>query len=311
MSETETITANVEPADVQSTPTSEAVGQAPASTTSGSQASPSTEALPDLPEPAVTLPTTGDEDLDEAIYATRLLTALVVGGVIEGGNQLVTRLKRYEEELQRQKAEVIAAGEVQVVDPEDEYDRLRYAMVGLVFDLQTRVGRSISLAAQLTDSTLETADKVSEPFRNFFLFRPVTKRLEKRYNQLIERGRDSLTYWIDLGREIEPESRMLATLTYQEIVDEFISALADNQEIRALVAQQGISLAAGVRDEVRERTVTVDNIVEDLARRILRRQPREELPAPPPEVQRWAGMSPANLREMQHDELDNESNASQ
>ena len=81
----------------------------------------------------------------------------------------------------------------------------------------------------------------------------------------------------------------MASFTYDEIVDEFINRLADNPEVQELVAQQSLSLAAGVRDEVRERTVTSDNVLEDIARRILRREPRPELPEPPPEVRRWAG----------------------
>jgi hypothetical protein len=93
-------------------------------------------------------------------------------------------------------------------------------------------------------------------------------------------------------------------MTYEEIVDEFITKLADNPELQELVAQQSISLAAGVRDEVRERTVTSDNVLEDIARRILRRQPRPELAEPPPEVQRWAGISPDDVRELEREQFD-------
>ena len=39
---------------------------------------------------------------------------------------------------------------------------------------------------------------------------------------------------------------------------------------------------------MRERTVSADNVFEMIARSILRRTPREELPEPPPEVQRRA-----------------------
>ena len=80
-------------------------------------------------------------------------------------------------------------------------------------------------------------------------------------------------------------------MTYQQIIDEFINQLAENPELQELVTQQSLGLASEARDEVRERTVTADNIMENLVRRILRRTPRAELPEPPPEVQRWANMT--------------------
>ena len=234
-------------------------------------------------------------DMQDSIEAIRLLTALAVGGTIEGADQLVTRLREYEQEL-----EVLAAAEAaqraargqlgEVLPDEDELDRLRFAMVGFIFDAQARLGQGIYSAARLADSTLETAGNVSKPFRNFFLFRPVTSRVEKRVDGLVAYGRESIDRWTATGRDLEPRSRALATRTYEEIVAEIINMLAENEEIKDLVASQGISLVEEVRDNVRGRTVTGDSVIEDLARRILRRTPREDLPEPPAEVQRWAGI---------------------
>ena len=236
-------------------------------------------------------------EVQESIEAIRLLTALLVGGAIEGADQLVTRLRKYEQEL-----ELLAAAEAaqraaqgqQRPDPstaEDELDRLRYTIVGFVFEAQNRLGRGIYSAARVTDSSLETANNLTRPFRNFFLFRPITSRIEERIENLVEYGRESLDRWAASGRELEPRSRDLATRTYEEIVDEFINMLAENEEIKELVATQSIGLVQEVRDNVRGRTVTGDSVVEDLVRRVLRRSPREDLPEPPPEVQRWAGVN--------------------
>lgn len=59
-------------------------------------------------------------------------------------------------------------------------------------------------------------------------------------------------------------------------------------EVQALVQGQSISLAGQMRDEMRERTVTGDSVVDAIVRSILRLKPREELPPPPAEVQRRA-----------------------
>jgi hypothetical protein len=58
--------------------------------------------------------------------------------------------------------------------------------------------------------------------------------------------------------------------------------------VQALVQGQSLSLAGQLRDEVRERTVTGDSLVDSIVRSILRMKPREELPPPPEEVQRRA-----------------------
>jgi hypothetical protein len=54
--------------------------------------------------------------------------------------------------------------------------------------------------------------------------------------------------------------------------------------VQTLLQGQSLSLAAQVRDEVRERTVTADDVVDMLVRKLLRLKPREELPPPPANV---------------------------
>ena len=44
--------------------------------------------------------------------------------------------------------------------------------------------------------------------------------------------------------------------------------------------------------------------LEDIARRILRREPRPQLAEPPPEVQRWAGISPEDFKELEKEQID-------
>jgi hypothetical protein len=234
---------------------------------------------------------------EEAIYTIRLLTAVAVGGVVEGTDQLVTRLKRYEEKLKQAAAEGGEDGDVDL--DEDELDRLRYATIGLIFETQNMLGRSLELAVKAAGTGVAVTEKIAGPFWDFFLFRPFTKRVEKRFDNMSERGQDSLSRWIAIGREVEPRGRNLAIYTYDEIIGEFIDRLAESPEVRELVTQQSLSLAAGVRDEVRERTVTSDNVLEDIARRILRREPRTALPEPPPQVQRWAGISPEEFRDLE------------
>lgn len=75
----------------------------------------------------------------------------------------------------------------------------------------------------------------------------------------------------------------------QEAGDEYIDYLNQSPAaVQALVQGQSISMASDIRDEVRERTVTADNVVDMIVRNVLRLKPAEELPLPPSQVQRRA-----------------------
>jgi len=63
-----------------------------------------------------------------------------------------------------------------------------------------------------------------------------------------------------------------------------IDHLAENPEIRELVAQQSMGMAEDIVDGVRARTVSADTLIERVVRGLLNRPPREQLPAPNEEV---------------------------
>jgi len=86
--------------------------------------------------------------------------------------------------------------------------------------------------------------------------------------------------------------------------DGYINYLNKNPEnVQDLLAGQSTGLATELVEEVRERTVSADNVFEMIARSILRRTPREELPEPPPEVQRRAerAILPSDLKPTEDD----------
>lgn len=71
--------------------------------------------------------------------------------------------------------------------------------------------------------------------------------------------------------------------------DLYIDYLNDHPvSVQTLVQGQSLSLASQLRDEVRERTVTGDSLVDAVVRSLLRLKPREELPPPSDQVQRRA-----------------------
>lgn len=71
--------------------------------------------------------------------------------------------------------------------------------------------------------------------------------------------------------------------------DTYITYLNQHpQQVQTLIQGQSLSLTSEIVEQVRQRTVTGDSLVEVIARSLLRRPLRSELPGPPPEVKRWA-----------------------
>lgn len=84
---------------------------------------------------------------------------------------------------------------------------------------------------------------------------------------------------------------------HPEVLEDLIRAQGDDYidylnaypaAVQNLVQGQSLSLAGQVRDEVRERTVTADSVVDMVVRNLFRLRPREDLPEPVDRVQRRA-----------------------
>jgi hypothetical protein len=220
-----------------------------------------------------TTPMTREETFD----ALNSLTRLLVGGAIEGSAELAERLKAWETYL-REEGEISGS---QTID--GHTDLARYALIGFIFESQDKARRGLSLVWGAQKRMAKTAVSTARPLTNNRLLQPLQRRLDR----AAQRGQDELVRWIQRGQAEESFSRQLANLAYAEIMAEFISQLAENQEVQELVQQQGVGLAGEVVDQVRERTFTADTVVERLARALTRRPPR--LTPPPADLSELPG----------------------
>lgn len=156
---------------------------------------------------------------------------------------------------------------------ETTQQRLRHAAIGLLFESQDRL-----VAGQ------RTADRLSRRLYHN-LTRPVSRLpfprpLRRRYDALIQRGEEELDRLVSRGRAETAHSEALAAVGLRDLLDDWIDLLAENEQLKELVHEQSVGLADEAIEEVRERTVTGDILVERLARRLLRLPPREILPQP-------------------------------
>lgn len=220
------------------------------------------------------LPVAADPEFDAYLAVVKLL----IGGTIEGAAELIKRLEKWETELQAAD-DAPRAGEIN-----SNGDVARYLLVGMALSTSDGLRRQAIKAVQASDVFWRLTGSAAQPLVNNRLTGIVAGPIDRAVNRLVTRGQKRVTDWVELGRTHEPGARQLARKSYLGIVDEFISHLAENEELADLVQEQGMSLASEAVDEFRTRSVSADAIAENIVRRILRRPPHRELPQPPEDV---------------------------
>ena len=210
-----------------------------------------------------------EKEFDAVVSLLRLL----VGAGIEAPAELVERLKKWEE----------TANEI---DPEAELaesitpDALRYALVGFLFESQDEMRIGLSRFGRFFNASSQMFLRSIAPITQSRAMQPMTNR----YERLVQRGEDTVNRWVERGRVEEPQGRLMAREALIKTIDEVINQLAENPEIRELVTTQSVGMAGEMVDGVRSRTVTADTLLERVARGLLNRPPREQLPPPTPEI---------------------------
>lgn len=207
----------------------------------------------------------------------QLLSRLLVGLLLTGGDQLLQIVRDLQQEIE------VGPGlwTPVVADDESTLDLLRYLTIGLLARGQKRLAKGVSkglrLSLSATGWTLRTLDRWTDnrftrPFR-----RPIETRL---WN--LEQETDLI---IKEGRVEEQNARLLASQTVGEIIDELLDFMSENPDlaefIQELIGRQSVGLAGVVRDNARQVSSTGDYIVEGVVRRLFRRRSRRQLPPSP------------------------------
>jgi hypothetical protein len=168
--------------------------------------------------------------------------------------------------------------------------------------LQAKVERGVDKRVQIGLSqeprAREAANKVVDPVLDgvvgYLSSHPAIKKLVE--DQIAMLAKES------------PELPELNVLV-QVLVNNYITYLNQNpQQVQNLLNVQSRSMIEEIADEVRERLVTGDSLLEALARGLFRRRPRAELPGPPAEVQAWGlqAFLPGDFRRLEEPEYEDQ-----
>jgi hypothetical protein len=227
----------------------------------------------------------------------RSLTRLLVGGTLVAWDELTTQVRSWENEthsIQASQLEdegIIAYHSEQTVTsgqtirppaassgPEQGGAETADVLLGLLFESQSRFLRRSKAAYRLADKTTgRVVTPLLKRMGNSRFFRPGQRRL----NALANRGEDVVERLAERGRAEETYSRLLFLTAVEEAFGTSMDQLAEAPQLQDLVRKQSAGLSQEMLDEVRERTVSGDLVVEHLARSLLRREPRRTLPPPP------------------------------
>jgi hypothetical protein len=246
--------------------------------------------------------------------AYRSTVRLLVGLALIGGDDLIARLRAWE--MAHPPGPVGPAGEPA---PESAGEQARQALIGLLFETTETARRVVYGLAGLPSAFAGALGSLLQPVADSFLFRPVTASIQaimprrpERLERYIRSGRAEEQRSRALAGEVTgllledvvdyastnpgvlalvdaQVDRLLPALGNDPSLDALVRLVGDRYiaylnehpgDVQNLVQGQAVGMATEVRDSVRSVTVTGDTALEMLARAILRRKPREDLPSP-------------------------------
>jgi hypothetical protein len=223
--------------------------------------------------------------------ALRSTTRLLVGLALIGGDELLKRVQTLEHTISTTPPDPAEIEERIRTSPTGQHipDDVRHALIGMAFDVQDQIRVTTPRLLSMSDEVLSS---VTRPVENLLNHLPIVGALNKSIGQQVDvlqrRGEKRLQRWITIGQREEARSRVLADMTANRIVDDFIDYLADKPEVQDLITGQTTGLAGEVLNEVRERTVSGDSFLEGIVRALLRKAPRAELAPPSTEIRQSA-----------------------
>ena len=236
---------------------------------------------PSNPNPPV--PTTDEEATPEELV--RRLTRLIVGIILVGDDTLSRLLPAWEAEARQRIDRQANQKELIIANPPIDYfsaeplvtpppstpwfpKRWEHVLVGLAFEAPNYMKGAI----RSLSSTPKKIWKRSEILRLPLDMLGISDITQSFLEELLEQVRSDIDRLESIGQAEAGTSRALGQVAVENSLNSVISSLADNKNIQDLIQSQGIDLTTEVVEEVRERTVSLDNLVDSVVRRIFRLQ---------------------------------------
>jgi polyhydroxyalkanoate synthesis regulator phasin len=223
-----------------------------------------TPAEPDEPSLGMTSQQLGD---------LKTTMRLVLGSTLTGKDVFKQRLRSIQASQKDAKAGIV------LTDEDEEFrDKLRYLILGILFETPDAVQRSLLIVEKVSSKAFGVVSKILSPLTNSWLFSP----LKDQVDIAAARGESVIDRLIAKGRLEEQNSRLM--LQEQEIdalVNEVIEYVVTKTEIRKIIQEESANVAGDVVGEFQEQSAAVDTLLERKIKGIFRKQPSGQTETPP------------------------------
>ena len=197
------------------------------------------------------------EDLRGALH-------LVVGSALNGKDALTDRLRRMQVGQ-----EPFKPGAITVDENETSQDRLRFLLLGILFEIPEVFERGIKNAGSSSSKVYDFLSKKISPITNSWVFNPVRSQ----YDHAAARGEKVFERLIMKGRIEEQNSRnMLQQKAIDDLINEFAEYLVLKIKVQEIIQQEGTAMAGDVVDEFQQQSAGVDLILEDKLKSIFKKR---------------------------------------
>jgi hypothetical protein len=234
----------------------------------GARGAPQT--APQTPQAPVLTPSPQAEPGVTSFDPAHAVTRLVVGAALEGSDELMRRLRIWEDAAREKAAATPPRTDT------SQAAEFRYAVIGLLLEGETRVRQGIQrleqATAQATQRVTRTVDPNGWPAPRSPLGRTLDRFLASRQQDIAR--------WREAGRQAEHEGRLTAQEALATSTHEVFGYMAHEPQVRDLIQEQGVTMAGAALGEVRSRTATADRWVERVVRKALGMQPLEDSATP-------------------------------
>lgn len=237
-------------------------------------------------EPPDQLETQANDRVGPSAPTGRVFTRATLGSALLALDTISDRLEQAEVEadtelpLRRPEDVLIPMSEWDERLGESQDKTARYLMLGMMTDASSKAKKGGSIMHNVSLSVAGVIDTILGPFRRSRTFRPVRHG----FDNALKRGESQVDHWINLGRAEDLSSRRLAQAAINQAADDTMDDMVTNPRvqlfIQEIVQAQGQGMIDEGIEELRERTISGDNFIEQPLRRLLRRPPRETVPGP-------------------------------
>lgn len=197
---------------------------------------------------------------------------LLVGAGVLGADELLKRLRQWEEKV------VYEPHPSAQMPLEDEFTRLRYAAIGLLFSASKGALKAANDMVNYSQRRTSAAYRVLDDAARLPLIGLVAAPVKRALDDATRRRDDEVERLIRIGRVEERDGRKLAAVATDELISELLVRVGNDPEVGNIIQNQSVDMAGDMLDDLRQGTIKADRKLDQTIRRLLGRPPSEGQP---------------------------------